>query len=126
MKHADFDPLNITQLSGHRNLKPLDDYSAGSDEQQGAMSFVLTQRVPGKKQNPSVANHVQAASATLTKLLVLNEIFNTVASITAPPYHQCFFFPPKSVSSATRAYYHMYKSSSGSKFACQHVPKSCF
>ena len=51
LKHANFDPLNITQLSGHRNLKSIDDYSAASDEQQRAMSFVITHRVQGKKQN---------------------------------------------------------------------------
>ena len=37
LKHSNFYPLNIAQLSGHRNLKSLDDYSSASDEQQKAI-----------------------------------------------------------------------------------------
>ena len=48
LKHSNFDPLNIAQLSGHRNLKSLDDYSSASDEQQKAMSFAISNRLHGK------------------------------------------------------------------------------
>ena len=48
LKHSNFDPLNIAQLSGHRNLKSLNDYSSASDEQQKAMSFAISNRLHGK------------------------------------------------------------------------------
>ena len=48
LKHSNFDPLNIAQLSGHWNLKSLDDYSSASDEQQKAVSFAISNRLHGK------------------------------------------------------------------------------
>ncbi len=39
---SDQNPIHVTQLSGHKNLKSLDSYSVASKEQQKRMSHIIS------------------------------------------------------------------------------------
>ena len=41
LRHENINPLNISQLSGHKNLKSIDSYSTVSVEQQKEMSLKI-------------------------------------------------------------------------------------
>ena len=44
LRHENVNPLDISQLSGHRNLKSIDSYSTVSEEQQKQISFLISNR----------------------------------------------------------------------------------
>ena len=44
LRHQNVNPLDISQLSGHKNLKSIDSYSAVSEDQQKKMSLLISQR----------------------------------------------------------------------------------
>ena len=48
LRHENVNPLDISQLSGHKNLESIDTYSEASAEQQRRMSFILSGRSGGK------------------------------------------------------------------------------
>ena len=55
LRHQNVDPLDISQLSGHKNLKSIDSYSAVSEDQQKKMSLLISQRSNGREAMKPVA-----------------------------------------------------------------------
>lgn len=47
LRHGNVNPLDISQLSGHKNLKSIDSYSEASEEQQRRMSLTISGRSEG-------------------------------------------------------------------------------
>ena len=57
-------PLHVAQLSGHRNLKSLDSYSMASDEQQKAMSMIISGQQPCTSLSIAPVNHSLPSCST--------------------------------------------------------------
>ena len=95
LQHGGIDRYDICQLSGHPNLKLLDEYSSLSNHQQYQLPSVLINRVSGghtDPQYPAVAQSTQSNSSVskdATSYFVPNSVFHgfsfNVPSILLPP-----------------------------------------
>ena len=61
--HSDVQPTTIMQLTGHRNLQSVNDYSAASLKQQKEMSFILSDISSGTKNIVSTAESISTAES---------------------------------------------------------------
>ena len=54
LRHENINPLDIAQLSGHKNLKSLDSYSEASEDQQRRMSLTISEMSGGNSRSPAL------------------------------------------------------------------------
>ena len=65
LRHENVNPLDISQLSGHKNLKSIDSYSTVSEEQQKKMSFMISKRSSGREAMKPLCNVSQSQSCPI-------------------------------------------------------------
>ena len=55
LRHENINPLDISQLSGHKNLKSIDTYSEASEDQQREISLAISRRGEGTSHSASTS-----------------------------------------------------------------------
>lgn len=90
LRHQNFHPLDISQLTGHKNLKSIDEYSTVSDEQQKNMSLVLSNQsgggAPLKPVNETSVSLVSSRTTAST-----NTLASATTSFPGAVFNQCTF-----------------------------------
>jgi len=100
LRHENISPLDISQLSGHKNLKSIDTYSEASEEQQRKMSLILSGKGSGHVkplelrntnvgivQNSQTTTSKSSASTSLLSDVVFN---NCTISFNCPGVPEVF------------------------------------
>ena len=66
LRHGTVNPLDISQLSGHKNLKSIYSFSTVSEERQKKMSFMISKRSSGREAMKPLCNVSQSHSCPTT------------------------------------------------------------
>ena len=82
LRHENINPLDISQLSGHKNLKSIDTYSEASEEQQRRMSLAISGRSGGhvkpleEKKQLNLQQSSSTESTTSAFAMLSGAVFN--------------------------------------------------
>ena len=80
LRHKNISALDISQLSGHKNLKSIDSYSEASEEQQKQMSLLISEQSAGKEvlkpHNSSSSTTSSTATVSTASTSLSGAVFN--------------------------------------------------
>lgn len=88
LRHENVNPLDISQLSGHKNLKSIDSYSTVSEEQQKKMSLLISKRSGGREaMKPVVCNTSQSSAWSCITTASTSQVAST--SFSGAVFNHC-------------------------------------
>ena len=88
LRHENISALDISQLSGHKNIKSIDSYSEASEEQQRKMSLLISKHSSGKERLPATKTSSDAsstASASSATTSFSGAVFNNCTIVLSQP-----------------------------------------
>ncbi|KAK3705275.1 hypothetical protein QZH41_000076 [Actinostola sp. cb2023] len=89
LRHENVSPLDISQLSGHKNLKSIDSYSEASEEQQKKMSLLISKQTGGREVVKPILNCVDTNSSAVGSRMTASPGKQASTSFSGAVFNHC-------------------------------------